>query len=30
MKASLGPKVYVGKYDLPAFNIKAPFGTSIF
>ena len=30
MKASLGPKVYVGKYDFPAFNLGAPFGTSIF
>ena len=30
MKSSLGTKVYVGKYDLPAFNINAPFGTSIF
>lgn len=30
MKASLGPKVFVGKYDIPAFNIVAPYGTSIF
>lgn len=30
MKATLGPKVYVGKYDLPAFNLEAPYGTSIF
>ena len=30
MKASLGTKVYVGKYDIPAFNLGAPFGTSIF
>lgn len=30
MKASLGFEVYVGKYDIPAFNFNAPFGTSIF
>lgn len=30
MKATLGNKVYVGKYDLPAFNLEAPYGTSIF
>lgn len=30
MKASLGSEVYVGKYDIPAYNLKAPFGTSIF
>lgn len=30
MKATLGPSVYVGKYDFPAFNLKAPYGTSIF
>ena len=30
MKASLGNKVYVGKYDIPAFNLNAPYGTSIF
>jgi len=30
MKASLGQQVYVGKYDIPAFNLKAPYGTSIF
>ena len=30
MKANLGKGVYVGKYDVPAFNFKAPLGTSIF
>jgi hypothetical protein len=30
LKASLGPGVFVGKYDVPAFNFSAPFGTSIF
>lgn len=30
MRASLGIGVYVGKYDIPAFNKEAPFGTSIF
>jgi hypothetical protein len=30
MKAALGPGVFVGKYDIPAFNFSAPFGTSIF
>ena len=30
MKKNLGPGVYVGKYDIPHTNIKAPFGTSIF
>ncbi len=30
MRASLGIGVYVGKYDIPAFNLGAPLGTSIF
>lgn len=30
LKASLGPDVYVGKYDIPSLNINAPLGTSIF
>ena len=23
-------KVFVGKYDIPAFNLNSPYGTSIF
>ncbi len=30
LKMNLGPGVYVGKYDIPHFNIRAPLGTSIF
>lgn len=30
MKANLGTGVFVGKYDIPAFNLKAPMGTSLF
>jgi hypothetical protein len=30
MKVHLGPSVFVGKYDVPAFNVLAPLGTSLF
>jgi hypothetical protein len=30
MKANLGSAVFVGKFDIPAFNLNAPLGTSLF
>jgi len=30
LKMNLGPGVYVGKYDIPHINTRAPLGTSIF
>lgn len=30
LRAALGPSVYVGTFDIQAFNYEAPLGTSIF